>query len=373
VKAFTALYVAIDSSTRTNEKLAAIKRYFSEVSERDAAWAMFFLSGRTMPRSVNTSLLRTWISEVSQLPAWLVDESYDAVGDLAETLALLAPDAVSETQGHPGIALAEVVETRIVPMRQMSDTEKRDILLRSWSEFDRDERLVWNKLITGSLRIGVSRTLVERALSDIARTTQATMAHRLMGGWEPTAEGYRALISGDEKVPIGQPYPFMLAYALDQEPESLGDANDWTAEWKWDGIRAQVIRRADEVLIWSRGEERVTDAMPEVYAIGAAIPNGTVLDGEILAWKDGVPLPFAVLQRRLNRRSVGPTLLAEAPVAFVAYDIMEYGGVDIRDWELRTRRSLLDSVVQEARTLCESITMSTEIHKISWTDLVEQR
>lgn len=373
MKAFTTLYFDIDSSTKTNEKLAAMKRYFAAASNSDAAWALFFLTGRTLPRAVNTAILRLAVTQASKLPLWLIEESYDAVGDLAETMALLAPGPEETVVSTFDLSLSELVEQKILPLRALDDESKLRILLETWASLDVRQRLVWNKLITGSFRIGVARTLVERALSELAGVTQATMAHRLMGAWQPSAEGYRSVIDGGGLTPVGQPYPFMLAYSLDDSPDSLGNRDEWAAEWKWDGIRAQLIRRAGQILVWSRGEERVTDVMPEVMAIGESLPDGTVLDGEILAWKDGTPLPFAALQRRLNRKTVGAKLMAEAPVSFMAYDILEHEGKDIRSFTLDCRRDLLEELVDGLIRKGIRVTLSPRLSAFDWQGLRDER
>lgn len=344
VQRFTQLYRELDATTRTNDKVAALVDYFRAADPADAAWALALLMGNKIPRTVNSRQLRTWLVEVTQLPEWLIDECYDAVGDLSETIALLLPAATGTTD----LPLAMIVEERIVALRGLSDEEQRALVLRTWSELQATERFLWHKLLLGNFRIGVARTLVARALAQVAGIAAEVMAHRLMGHWQPTPADYQSLLSGEGRNDPGQPYPFFLAYALEVEPQTLGPIEDWQLEWKWDGIRAQLIRRAGQTLLWTRGEELVTDRYPEIAAIGDALPDGTVLDGEVLAWRGDEPLPFGVLQQRIGRKSVGPKLLHTAPVVFMAYDVLELGGEDMRPLPLVERRVKLESLVRQA-------------------------
>lgn len=361
MRRFTQLFYDLDATTRTSEKVRALEAYFGSAEPADAAWALYFLTGRKVKRAVTTRLLREWIAEEAQIPLWLVEESYDAVGDLSETLALLLPDRAivpSAIEFRPtngqvaavGVAdysLHELVEQRVLPIRELDPIAQRALVVLTWRELKARERLVWHKLILGELRIGVARTLVVRALAAVAHLTPAEMAHRVMGNWEPSGDDYLRLIGGEGHATPGRPYPFFLAHPLESPLEDLGPPDAWQAEWKWDGIRAQLIRRQGEVLIWSRGEELITDRFPEVLEVGRRLPDGTVLDGEILAWKDGRPLPFAVLQRRIGRKTVTAKLCADAPVAFMAYDLLEWNGQDIRALGMSERRQLLDRLASE--------------------------
>ncbi len=341
---FTELYTELESTNRTNEKVAALERYFRDAPPEDAAWALHFLTGKRTQRAISGTALRTWVAEETGLPLWLVEESYDAVGDLAETLALLTD---RQHQGPPSpLPLHEVVAERFLPLRGMPEVEQRALVTRTWAELSTPQRFVWHKLITGEFRVGVGRTLVVRALANVAGVESAEMAHRLMGSWNPTAEDYLRLRAPDAAPAArSRPYPFYLAYQLDQEPAALGAIDDWQIEWKWDGIRAQVIHRGGTVLVWTRGEELVTDVYPELAALGAALPDGTVVDGEILAWREHAPLSFNVLQQRLGRKKVDARLLRDAPVILMAYDLLEWEGEDIRGRALSERRAQLAALV----------------------------
>ena len=364
MKRFSQLFSELDETNRTSEKVLALRRYFEEAPPADAAWALFFLCGRTVPRVINSGTLRSLVSTEAQVPPWLVDECYDAVGDLAETIALLLPDVESAVQ----LSLHEMVTTRLLPLPTLPDQTKRNLLTQTWRELNRQERFVWNKLVTGAFRVGVAQTLVIRALAHVAQIEPSVMAHRLAGKWQPTATDFENLLKGDhaDSDHSAVPYPFFLASPLEGEPAALGDISDWQAEWKWDGIRAQLMKRGDEVVLWSRGEEIVNAMFPEIVEAGCALPKGTVLDGEILAWQSERPQPFANLQRRLGRKQVNVKMLSGFPVVFLAYDLLELQGSDYRHRPLSERRRELESVLtatqEHARKLASANTSGVVPH-----------
>jgi DNA ligase-1 len=342
MRLFTQLYQELDGTTRTNEKVAALERYFRAAPPEDAVWALHFLTGRKVGRGVTNPQLRALAAQVSGLPEWLVEESYDAVGDLAETLALLLPDQA----GTQAIALHELVEARLVPLRKLTEPAREEVLMRTWRELDGQERFLWHKLITGGFRVGVARTLVARALARVAGVEPSIMAHRLMGDWQPTPAHFARLLAGsDSAADVGKPYPFFLAHPLEGTVESLGPVTEWQIEWKWDGIRAQLLQRQGQVLLWSRGEELITDQFPELAEAARVLPPGTVLDGEVLAWRGDTPLPFGELQKRLGRKRVDAKLRQTVPVGFMVYDLLEVAGVDWRSQSLRDRRARLDQLL----------------------------
>ncbi len=345
MKRFTQLFTALDETNRTNEKVAALEVYFRAADPADAAWALHFLCGRKTPRAITSTMLRAWAGEEARVPAWLFDECYHAVGDLAETVALLLPESASTLD----LPLHELVSQRLLPMRAATDSTRREMLVQTWRELRGSERFVWNKLITGGFRVGVARTLVVRALAAVAGVAQPIMAHRLLGRWQPVAEDFLGLLSGSVSGvdDVARPYPFFLASPLEGTPAALGDLAEWQAEWKWDGIRAQLIRRGGEVLIWSRGDEVVTDTFPEIAEAAGALPDGTVLDGEILAWRGDAPESFASLQRRLGRKVVSARMRAAFPVVLLTYDLLEVNGEDLRGRPLAERWALLEKLFAE--------------------------
>ena len=362
MKAFAALYRDLDASTSSLAKQAALQRYLRAAPPPDAAWAVYFLAGGKPRQLVPVKLLRLLAQEAAGLPEWLFDECYEAVGDLAETIALLLPPP---TEAHD-LGLAQWVEQHLLPLRDSRDlrgalaAELPERLRVQWRQLAPDERLVYFKLITGAFRVGVSKLQVTQALAAVGGVDAKRVAQRLMGytqiGARPGAAAYAALIAPESEgerdtQTSGQPYPFFLAHPFNANVEQfdalLGPPAGWIVEWKWDGIRAQVVKRAGQVWLWSRGEELVTERFPELAAMGEALPGGTVLDGEIVVWREGRAQPFAELQKRLGRKTLGAKLLCDLPVALLAYDLIEQEGRDLRALPQDARRVRLDALLRE--------------------------
>jgi DNA ligase-1 len=347
--AFAQLYDAIDSTTSTNAKVAAMAEYFTSAPPADAAWAVFFLTGRRLKRLLNYALIHQWTMEATGIESWLVEECYAVVGDGAETAALLLDQmsgSTDRTEGPPDRSLADWVEGRILPLRQMAPPQQRSEVTAWWRELDRLERFILLKLLTGEFRVGVSQTLVVRALAQAASLETPIVAARLMGDWAPSAAWFESVVSREHtSEDRSRPYPFCLAAPLEHEPDTLGEVADWQVEWKWDGIRAQLIRRGDAIHLWSRGEELITHRFPEITAAATHLPDGTVLDGEVLAFKDGRPLPFSALQQRIGRQRQVAQMTRAVPVVFMAYDLLESDGADIRQQTLWNRRARLEALL----------------------------
>ena len=345
MKRFAELYAALDATTKTNEKIAAMRDYFAVADASDAAWAIHFLSGGKLSRLVSTRLLREWAAEVADIPLWLFEESYHTVGDLAETLALVVPVCDVDDDG----SLTHWIEERLQPLRTLTEAEQREAVIAIWQQTASTMRFVLMKLVTGNFRVGVSKRLVSRSIAEHSSIPIDVISHRLMGNWKPTPASFERLVDpAIQDVRASQPYPFCLAHPIDTElgPVSLGDAGLYVAEWKWDGIRGQVIRREAQSFIWSRGEDLMENRWPEIESAAEFLPDGTVIDGEILAAiPGGDVLPFAALQRRIGRKKVGKKLLAEVPVVFHAFDLLEHQGKDIRSLPLVERRVRLESVL----------------------------
>jgi DNA ligase-1 len=391
MKAFAALYRELDATTSSLAKQAAMKRYLQAASPADAAWAVYFLAGGKPRQLVPGKLLRSLAQEAAGLPEWLFDESYEAVGDLAETISLLLPPPTEEHE----LSLAVWIEQHLLPLRNLGKTAPEalaETLLAQWRRLALDERLVYFKLMTGAFRVGVSKLQVTQALAAVGGIDPKRVAQRLMGythiTGQPDAADYAALVapeSGGElnQKTSGQPYPFFLAHpfnvSVEQFDALLGPPADWIVEWKWDGIRAQLVKRAGQVWLWSRGEELVTERFPELAAMGEALPDGTVLDGEIVVWRkpetspdgEGQVQPFAELQRRIGRKTLGPKLLRDIPVVLLGYDLLEWRGNDLRALPQQERRVLMDALVTEVHH--PQLIASPLLGGDSWQDLARQR
>ncbi len=364
---FAQLISELNSSTKTNDKLQSLIDYFAVAPSNDKVWVIAIFSGRRPRRVVSSSLLREWSAEITNYPSWLLDECYHTVGDLAETLALILPE--TKQLGHINKDLSHYLET-FISLEKQDESVRKKFIVESWQQMNRDERFVFNKLITGSFRIGVSQKTIVNAIAKIADIPASVIAHRISGNWDPVSTSFKELLS-ESVSDFSKPYPFYLAYALEDEPETLGDPNDWQAEWKWDGIRGQIIKRNNELFVWSRGEELMTDKFPEYYILKDLLPDGVVIDGEIIPAVDGKPLPFSVLQTRIGRKNIGKKQLQEAPICFFAYDILEYNYEDWREKSLHERRSKLEEIIIPLKN--NSIQISEIINFSSWNELAELR
>ncbi len=375
MREFARLYAELDETTSTTRKLDALQTYFSRAAPENAAWAVYFLAGGKPRQAVPTKLLRQYAIEYAGLDEWLFDESYHAVGDMAETIAHILPPPSKRSD----VGLAEWMEGRIGPLRGADPGTIREALYAAWDELDWRERFLFVKLIGGGFRVGVSRLLVTRALAAIAAVDSKLIAQRLMGWTDnsvrPTATSFLQLIAeqSDEEHTLrgGQPYPFFLAHQLQGDPAALGEVDDWQVEWKYDGIRAQLVRRGGQNFLWSRGEDLITERFPELANV--RIPEGTVLDGEVLIWQPGcdAPAPFADLQKRIGRKTLGPKILGELPAVLCCYDLLEFGGVDLRALPQHERRALMETEV--AAIDSPQLRLSPVIKADSWGGLAALR
>ncbi|WP_316822708.1 ATP-dependent DNA ligase [Pedobacter gandavensis] len=368
MKRFTALLLQLESSNKTNDKLAALVDYFHEADDQDKPYVIAMFTGKKTKRPVSTALLKEWAIEKSGIPTWLFTESYHNVGDLSETIALILPPPTALVD----LKLNEWIKA-LTALNGKDERAKKEFITQSWNSLNIQERFVFNKLISGNFRIGISGKMLVNALAKQSDTPANQIMHSIMGKWNPEEITYQELIDGVHvNTDNSWPYPFCLAYALDQAPESLGDLQDWQAEWKWDGIRGQIVKRGGELFIWSRGEELVTEQFPELHFLKAFLADGTVLDGEILAIKAGKILPFSILQQRLNRKTISKNQLETAPIGFYCYDLLEYQGIDQRQETLGNRRKQLNSVINEIPSH-DSLFLSPVVEAKSWGELAELR
>jgi DNA ligase 1 len=387
MRRFSRLFAELDATTSTNAKVEALQRYFEQAPARDAAWAVYFLAGGKPRQVVSMGSLALLACEVAGIEPWLFDECYQAVGDLAETIAHILP-----RESEPSdVGLAEWVEERLLPLRGLAEAEIAVCVRGYWRELDDQGRFLLTKLVGGGFRVGVSKLLVQRALAAYSGVDTKRVAQRMMGYTDgkilPSLERFQMLVSKEEGsasdvLDEGQPYPFFLAHQLDAPVEvfasRLGPVSNWQVEWKYDGIRGQIVKRSGKVWVWSRGEELVTERFPEIEALARGLPDGTVLDGEIMVWKDepadppgtliGRPAPFSLLQQRIGRKALTRKVLADAPVTFMAYDLLEQGGQDIRALPQRERRARLEALLEGTGFKVSPI----ETHE-SWLEFARQR
>jgi DNA ligase-1 len=365
MKRFAQLYEALDLTTSTNAKVDALAGYFRSAPPADAAWVVFFLSGKRFKRPVSTTLMRRWTYEITGTPEWLFEMSYSHVGDLAETISLFLDAAFPDVEDEEW-PLHHWVEEQLLTLRELDEDEQRDRITGWWKRLPRRQVMLLNKLFTGGMRVGVSKKLVVRALARVAELPRPVISHRMMGNWEPSASFFENLLAEETAdADLSRPYPYYLASPLEKEPETLGRADDWMVEWKWDGIRSQLIKRGGEVFLWSRGQELITRRFPEISEAAQKLPGGVALDGELLAWDHAAdkPRPFSDLQKRIGRKRVPKTLLEEVPVIFQGYDIMEFGDVDIRERAISERRKLLEKTLDGTH---ERLRLSTLVAAQSW-------
>lgn len=365
------------TSTKTTAKLNAIQDYFMVAPDDDKIWVIALFTGRRPKRSVNSALLRQMCMEAANIEPWLFEESYHTVGDLAETISLLIPETQIDTKDLEEHSLSYYLKT-LAAISKKDDEEKIDFVKSAWLEMNRSEIFVFNKLMTGGFRIGVSQKLMVNAIAKTTDISPSIIAHRIMGNWDPLQISFDELMSTEHNTgDVSKPYPFYLAYAIEGEVDELGTPEEWQAEWKWDGIRGQIIKRNDELFVWSRGEELMTEKFPEYMELPELLPNGTAIDGEIISLgeipADGnfAPLPFSALQTRIGRKNITKKQLSEAPVGFIAYDLLEDSGEDIRELPMAERRKRLANLISQ--TELPFIHLSPVIEFSSWEELKEIR
>ena len=367
MKHFAELILALESSNKTTAKIDAMVHYLQTADEKDKLWFLALFTGKRPKRPINSNFLKLWALEIIQLPEWLFLESYSSVGDLGETLSLILP----APENNIDKSLNQWI-TELIDLKDKTDAEKKEYVLQSWNGLDYTERFIFNKLIGGSFRVGVSKKLLINALAKYSGIEASQLMHSIMGKWAIEEVNFEDLIQGTNINPDNsKPYPFCLAYPLEKKPEELGEVEEWQVEYKWDGIRGQFIKRNNEVFIWSRGEELVNAQFPELVAAFEKMEGNFVLDGEILAVADNEVLNFNELQKRLNRKTISAKMMKEIPINTFVYDILEYESEDLREKPLVERRLLLEKLIESSEL--ENIKISEVIIAKSWEELAEVR
>lgn len=371
MKRFAKLFDEIDSTTKTSLKVHALVKYFKEASKQDQLWTIALFSHKRPRRTISTSLLREWIAQHSGIPYWLFEESYHVVGDLAETISLLLEPTGTDSEN----TLSDWISL-IKDQKEKEEVDKKAFILDAWNQLSQQEIFLFNKIITGGFRMGVSQKLIAKALAKALDKTDAEIAHRLMGNWTPDTITYEELLLSDDiNADDSKPYPFYLAYALESDPSELGNPAEWSAEYKWDGIRSQLIKRNDQVFLWSRGEELVTESYPEMLHLGTSESPDFVIDGELVVYREDGVQSFNELQKRLGRKKVSKKMLASHPCAIIAYDLLELDGVDLREISLSSRRAQLAALIATVNKLEDEHVLhySASIHFDQWEELVVVR
>lgn len=369
MKRFAALIEQLDNSNKTNVKVAALTAYFEKAPKKDVLWAVALFSHRRPSRPINTTLMREWAAEVAQLPLWLFEETYHIVGDLAETIALLVQQKSNGTTSSLSQCIQEIID-----LKPKSEEEKKEYILKQWESFTTSERFVFNKILTGGFRIGISQKLMTRALSKALGIDQNIIAHRLMGQWSPLTTTFDKLIlHPNPEDQIAQPYPFFLAYALEDSIMKNENCNDYRIEHKWDGMRAQLILRKGKHFLWSRGEELITDKFPEFACLAETFPEGTVLDGELIPYNDNQIGYFNALQKRIGRKTISQKLLQEIPIRLMLYDVLEWNGKDIRSLPLYKRQTILAKLYKNYSTKNMPLLLSEPMTFSSWDEVTKER
>jgi len=370
MRRFAQLIYQLYNTTRTNDKRAALRQYLEAADDASRIWLIAMFTGRRPKRLVNTTLLRQWCAEAAGIPEWLFEESYHTVGDLSEAISLVLESADAErNEPESDVSLPEIME-QIRSLQTAGEAEKKAFILKQWRILDQASCLVFNKIIIGGFRSGVSGNMMVLAIADFLQRDPQQVAHLISGNWDPYETSFEQLTHAEvHTTDLSKPYPFYLAYALDVAHASLGNPDEWQVEWKWDGIRGQLIKRGGNLYLWSRGEDLVTDRFPEITAAAALLPDGTVLDGEILAFRDGLPLSFQYLQTRTTRKSVAKKDLEAAPVIFMVYDLLEWQGEDIRGRSMAERRWLLEDLLREIHH--PALVLSPTVIFESWSQLGE--
>lgn len=368
MKQFAELIQELENTSKTNTKIEFLKHYFEDAPESDRVWTIALFTHRRPKRQVNTRMLTEWAMQVAVLDAWLFQESYDVVGDLAETIALVLPRQV---KNYPNRSLTDWIRF-LMELAGKTDEEKEALVKQAWNELPEGQRFVFNKLITGGFRVGVSQNLIVKALADLYDLEASEVAYALSGKWDPSTITFSELLFQQGEQSNSKPYPFYLAYPIDGEIGDLGDAEEWSAEWKWDGIRSQLIVRDGTLFLWSRGEELITEKFPELHPLVELLPNGTVIDGELLPFKEGAPLSFHLLQTRIGRKNVTKKHLKEAPASILAYDLLEYEGKDIRKLPFEERRQKLSRLIEQSLS-DPLLKYSASLEWSTWDELTDLR
>ena len=391
-RSFGNLINNLEQCNSTKKKINLISVFIKDIDPRDGSWILLLLMSTRQKRVITGRRLKDILQASFRMPSWLIDDCFAQVGDSAETISLLWPQLKSELT-DANIECSEVynklfnepkeskplhwwMETLLPAIKDATETTQNRLILKLWSDIADQDHYLTNKLITGGFRNGVSKGLVVKSIAQAYELDESTVLERLMKPIEINNIWFQELthpvsINRTDRGAI--PYPFYLASPVEIEKIKETPPADWRLEYKWDGIRGQLIKRDTGAYLWSRGEELVNHVFPEIIEMAENLPDGTVLDGEILCWQKDVrkPMAFASLQRRLGRKTVNKKLLKECPTVFLAYDILEHKSIDIRAYNLRDRLKLLESVQLNYNHPC--LVIDNEKEFAEWEELIQLR
>ena len=376
---FSKLFEDLDSNNSSNKKVNSLTKYFKLNNNLNNILTIYLLIGKKNKRFISGKSLREYYANIYKIPKWLIDECYSKVGDSAEVISLLLQDKLLEKNIKDDISLNELINEILPKLKKLDENKKKLYIKSLWEKISKDNQLIFNKILSGTFRIGVSKGLVVKAISNMTGVDESIILHRLMGELEPIEETYMFLINQklEQKELDYKPYPFQLANTFDERIKETISVDKYQFESKWDGIRSQIIKRSNNISIWTRGEELVNKTFPELIKIISHFKNDFVLDGEILIWDENKNRPknFSLLQKRLGRKSPSLKIQKDLPVVFMAYDILEINGKDIRSKILSERRNILEksfsNLISEDKSIIGKIKI-TKLHQISnWIDLEE--
>jgi DNA ligase-1 len=395
ISTFPLLYCALDEAKSTSVKISLLVRFLAESPRKEAQWGLFLLSGGKVRRVITTTQLRKLAASLSDIPDWLFEESYQLVGDLAETVSLLLPNSGITVTGENALTSQSSSHFSYVyewgmQLSHLADCPDEDRKLSEITSLlaplSTRERLVFGKLLTGGLRIGVSKATVIKAIALHYHLDEGTVAYLLVGKNRIEDFDLSTILNAQAHGRSNSlaPYPFALAHPIplatgrDENVgkpswEELGTPSTWIAEWKWDGIRAQIVVRENGIAIWSRGEEVVSETFPELCELKHILPHDTVIDGEIIAFdaEQLRPAPFARLQQRLNRKKVSKNLLTTVPITFIPYDVLELRGEDLRSHATSERRRILAEMLHSGEVFNSRILQNQPLEWRTWEELEE--
>ncbi len=385
MRAFAELLDRLSLTASRNAKLVLLRDYLRVTPDPDRGWALAALTGELSFSAAKPALIRKTVE--SRVDPVLFGWSYDYVGDLAETTALIWPrDPDHRANREPPVG--DVVDA----LGQAGRGEVPGLLERWLDELEPKGRWALLKLMTGALRVGVSARLARTALAmmrpeavseppdpegrERATPLEPVTVAEIEEIWhalEPPYGDLFAWLEGRAERPSsdapGRFRPVMLAVALDEEVDLARlDPADYAAEWKWDGIRVQAVKEQGRVRLYSRTGDDVSGAFPDVLT-GLAFEGA--VDGELLVVREGEVAPFGDLQQRLNRKTVDAKLMAAYPAVVFAYDLLALDGEDLRGLPLSERRRRLEALV--ARGGGERLHLSPLLPHSSWGELAAMR